>query len=165
MQNLGIDFKLLIAQAINFVLFFLVFKRFLAKPFAKFINDEQKNEAEKEKLAAEVAQKVEDVKKKQEALEKEMKKKTEKAILEAKKAGEEVRQNILEQANQEAQQIKEKAKKQAQETETSLLRKAEEKAVDLSFFMVDQALKDAITPELRKKITQAILKNSKAKVI
>src|SRR3989344_4575625 len=48
MEGLGIDLKLLIAQIINFGLFFYVFKRFLAKPFVSFIDEEKQKEAERE---------------------------------------------------------------------------------------------------------------------
>jgi len=165
MENLGIDLKLLIAQAINFALFFWVFKRFLAKPFGKFIQEEKKNEAEGERIAQELIKKEEELKAKKETLQKETKRKTDEAIAEAKKAAEVVKKEIIEQANIEAQQIKEKAKKQAQEMEMSLLQKAQEKAVELSFFIIDKALKDILTPDLRKEITQMILKNSGKKQV
>lgn len=165
MESLGIDLKLLIAQAINFGLFFWVFKRFLAKPFGKFIQEEKKNEVERERIGQELIKKEEELKAKKETLQKEAKKKTDEAIAEAKKAADVVRKEIIEQANVEVQQIKEKTKKQAQEVETSLLQKAQEKAVELSFFIVDKALKDILTPDLRKEITQMILRNSGKKQV
>ena len=46
MENLGINVKLIIAQIINFALFFLIYKKFIAKPFVNFINGEKKKEEE-----------------------------------------------------------------------------------------------------------------------
>lgn len=163
MENLGIDGKLLIAQLINFVLFYFVFKRFLAKPFSKFIENEKQLEQGKEKLTMELAKKEEELVKKQEALEKELKKKEDKIILEAKKTAEAVKKDILEQAHVEAQQVKEKGQKQAEQMEANIMKKAENRAVELSLFIVEQTLKDVMTPDLKKKVTQAILKSSKAK--
>ncbi len=163
MENLGIDLRLLIAQTINFALFFWVFKRFLAKPFGKFIQEEKKNEAERERIAQELLKKEEELKAKKETLQKEVKKKTDEAIAEAKKSADIVRNEIVEQASVEAQQIKEKAKKQTQEMKKKKIKKAKEKAVELSFFIVDKALKDILTADLRKEITQMMLKNSEKK--
>ena len=50
MENLGIDGKLLLAQMINFVLFFFLVKKFIVKPFTTFLNQERTNEEEKNKL-------------------------------------------------------------------------------------------------------------------
>ena len=41
MENLGIDIKLLIAQMINFGLFFFIIKKFVTKPFLNFVEDEK----------------------------------------------------------------------------------------------------------------------------
>jgi len=50
MENLGIDGKLLIAQLINFGIFFLLFAKFISKPFLKFLQQERRNEKDKESL-------------------------------------------------------------------------------------------------------------------
>jgi len=50
MENLGIDGKLLLAQVINFVLFFILVKQFMVKPFTGFLNQERKNEEDKNKM-------------------------------------------------------------------------------------------------------------------
>jgi F0F1-type ATP synthase membrane subunit b/b' len=39
MDKFGLDIKLLIAQVTNFAIFFFVFKKFMAKPFAQFVAD------------------------------------------------------------------------------------------------------------------------------
>ena len=50
MENLGIDGKLLLAQMINFALFFILVKQFMVKPFTSFLNQERKNEEEKNRM-------------------------------------------------------------------------------------------------------------------
>ena len=47
MENLGIDLKLMIAQSINFLLFFFIVKKFIAKPFTNFLEEEKNKEKEK----------------------------------------------------------------------------------------------------------------------
>jgi len=51
MEKLGVDIKLLIAQITNFILFFIVFKKLVSKPFKNFLDDERKKEELKEKLS------------------------------------------------------------------------------------------------------------------
>jgi F0F1-type ATP synthase membrane subunit b/b' len=41
MENLGIDGKLLSAQLINFILFFIIYKKYIAKPFMAFLKKEK----------------------------------------------------------------------------------------------------------------------------
>ena len=87
MENLGIDGKLLLAQVINFVLFFILVKQFMVKPFTSFMNQERINEEEKNRM-------LEKLKKSEEAgieAEKKMKEKMKKEFdilfVEAKKEG------------------------------------------------------------------------------
>src|SRR3990167_6759146 len=134
MEGLGIDLKLLIAQIINFGLFFYVFKRFLAKPFVSFIDEEKQKEAERE-TSLQKAKKLEDelLKKKQQAQEK---------------------------ARKEAQEIKKKAQKQIELEKETIYADAKEKVAKLSLFIVQNTLREVLSDDLRKKITERILKNS-----
>ncbi len=59
MEKLGVDLKLLIAQAINFILFFFIVKKYIAKPFSQFLKSEKENEKEKE-LSLQKAKKLEE---------------------------------------------------------------------------------------------------------
>ncbi len=164
MENLGIDLKLLIAQAINFALFFFVFKKFLVKPFSKFIAGEKNKEEEKEKLLAEAKKQEELLKKKEESLNATMKRQADKIVDEAKKSAELLKKEILDEAAKEAELIREKAKKQLGIEKETLNRSARDKVLEFSFFLVNKALKDFLTPEARKKITELILKSSPKKV-
>jgi len=57
MESLGVDVKLLIAQIVNFLLFFLIFKKFIAKPFSQFLVTEKQKEQERERILLELKQK------------------------------------------------------------------------------------------------------------
>lgn len=61
MDALGIDFKLLIAQLVNFLLFFLIFKKYIAKPFQQYISREKEalvKQQNSQKLAEEIIEKA-----------------------------------------------------------------------------------------------------------
>ena len=150
MDQLGIDIRQLVAQLINFVLFFLIFKKFIATPFQNFLNDERRKENERqnilEKLKKDEAGAAEERIRMKEITKKEF----EKVLLEAKK---------------EAEEIKIRAKKLIEEEKDKLNQAAKERMVDLSIAIIDKAFKDFLDEETKKKITQHILNNFGKKVV
>ena len=150
MDQLGIDIKQLVAQLINFVLFFLIFKKFIATPFQSFLNEERRKEKERqdilEKLKKDEAGALEEKMRMKEVTKKEF----EKVLLEAKK---------------EAEEIKIRAKKLIEEEKDKLNQAAKERMVDLSIAIIDKAFKDFLDEETKKKITQHILNNFGKKVV
>ena len=59
MDKLGIDVKLLIAQLVNFGLFFFIFQKFIAKPFLGLIKSEEKKEKAKHAFEVEMSEQKE----------------------------------------------------------------------------------------------------------
>lgn len=160
MESLGIDAKLLIAQVINFALFLFIFYRFISKPFLRFLDKEKKKDEEIKK-AHEKALKLEDeLAKKEQLLQQTLKNEREKVIEKAKKDAELVKQQILEEARDQGEKIRQKALKQIELDREAIYKEAREKINELSFYLINNALKDVLTDDLKKKITQQILKNS-----
>ena len=95
MENLGIDSKLLIAQLINFALFFFIFKKYLARPFLKFINDEKQNTEDKEKLLVKAKAMEEKLKENEKTMKAALKKESDAQIQEAKESAQKIRSNCL----------------------------------------------------------------------
>jgi F-type H+-transporting ATPase subunit b len=160
MENLGIDPKLLIAQIINFILFFFIVKKFIAKPFIQFINNEKNKEKEKEKL-------LNDLKKSEEAFifkEKEMKTKMKReineTITEAKKEASDLKKELMKQAEQEVQEMMLKSKEQLEQERIALYSEIKKKVVDLSVLIVNQALIDSLDEEMKKKVTAKIIEKA-----
>jgi len=54
MEALGIDIKLLLAQGINFILFAIIFKKFLYAPFRKYLHKQMGEEEEKVRILADL---------------------------------------------------------------------------------------------------------------
>ncbi len=159
MENLGVDGKLLIAQLINFALFFVVFKKYIAGPFMKFLKNERHKEEEKEKGLANIKRIEDDLEKREGEMRKEVKKEADKLITEAKDDAARVRQDIIDQANKEAESIIEKAKKAADEERQGLYKELKSKSVDLSLLLVNKALSEQLPEDVQKKITDHILTN------
>lgn len=164
MENLGIDVKLMLAQLINFVLFFVIIKKFVAKPFQSFLDKERENEKEKRRLL-EAAQKQEETAlARQKQFEKKMKDEFDKTLAEAKGEAAKIKQEILADASREGEAIKEAAKKDIERQKETLYKQVKRKVSDLSLFIVAKALREILDPEARKKISAKIL-NSLPKTI
>lgn len=161
MENLGIDGKLLLAQMINFVLFFILVKQFIVKPFTAFLNQERKNEEEKNRM-------LEKLKKSEEAgieAEKKMKEKMRKEFdvlfADAKKEASNMKTELIKQAENDAQEVREKSLKMLEEEKNILYREVKDKIVKTSLLIVENTLKDNLDETSRKKITGSIIKNYK----
>ncbi len=159
MENLGIDFKIMIAQAINFVLFFIIVKKFIAKPFSRFLEEEHDKEREKQRLLESAKKIEEDLKVKEQKMKAEGQKQMKLIIDETKKNAQILKEELAEEARKEAEGIKEKMKNQINEEKEALYKDVKKKVAELSFDIVNKGLKDALDEETQKKITQKILKN------
>lgn len=160
MENLGIDFKLLLAQTINFILFFVIFKKFIAIPFMKFFNSEKKKDLEREVLNMKMKKFEEEMIVKEAKFEASMKEKVAKILEDAKKTGAQIKAEMMTEAEYAASEIKVKASKDLMDEREKLFKEAKEKVFDLSIVMIREALKDVLDETTKKRITANILKNS-----
>lgn len=160
MENLGIDTKLLIAQLVNFVIFFIIFKKFLAAPFMKFINKERAAEEESRKAHEEAGKMKEKFAEEEKSFRAKMKKSVDAEIERAKKEGESMREEIVAKARQEAEQIVASSKEQIHEERRSLEKEMKVKAGELSVLMINHALKEYLTDDAQKRLTEHIIANA-----
>lgn len=161
MENLGIDIKLLVAQIINFVLFFIIFKKFVAKPFVGFLNEEKNKEKQRDELLGKLKKDEEELSLKEKQIRNNIKKETDLILEQVKKDASVVKKDILDQAKKEAEDIKSRADKQLLEDRNKLYTEVKDKITELSFIIVEKALKDNLDEESKRKITDDIIKNSK----
>ena len=159
MENLGIDGKLMLAQLINFALFFYLLKKYIAGPFLKFLNQERQNEKEKEALLNRIKKGEEELLEKDRKLNDDMKKQLSLALERAKNDGLKLKESIIAEAKKEALTIKEKAHKEIKEDRDKLYQDVKNKVADLSIIITEKALKEFLDDEAKKKITSHILRN------
>jgi len=159
MENLGIDTKLLIAQAINFAIFLIVFKKFLAKPFASFITEEKRKQEEADTALEKAKKQEEAMTAKMQKIEDEKNKEVNHMIQEVKDEATSLKKQMMSDAHEEIKQMKEKAKKDMDRERDDLEREMQDKVLNLSFYIVNKVLKDVLPDESKKQITTAILKN------
>ena len=159
MEQLGIEPKLLLAQIVNFSIFFLIFQRFMAKPFIAFIKKERKNEEERQKALEQITTQEQRLAEEEKEFKQKMRKAIDEEIKKAKEQGVAVREDIVAQAHKEAEGIVAQARKQIEDERASMYRDAKTKIGNLSVTIVDKALKDYLTEDAQKRITQHIVQN------
>lgn len=159
MENLGIDGKLLLAQLINFGLFFILFKKYIARPFFTFLSQEKEKEKEKEDLLAKLKKGEEELFIKENEMKKKLQKEEEEMVEKAKKEAALIREELIREANKEKETIIAKGKKQIEEERQKLNKTVKHTVGELSIFLVNQALHDYLDVESKKKLTTYILKN------
>ena len=164
MENLGIDGKLLLAQMINFVLFFILVKKFVVKPCTSFLNQERKNEEEKTKLLEKLKKSEEVAIEAEKKAKEKMKKEFDVLFVQAKKEAQNLRADLIKQAESDAQEIRNKSKKLLEDERNSLYREVKDKIVKTSLMIVESTLRESLDESSRKKITGAIIKNYKGRI-
>jgi len=159
MENLGIDGKLLLAQIINFILFFILVKKFVVRPFSAFLNQERKNEEEKIKLLDKLKKSEEAGIEAEKKMKEKMKKEFDVLFIQAKKEAQVLRSDLIKQAESDAQEIRDKNKKLLEEEKNLLYREVKDKIVKTSLMIVENTLKESLDESVRKKVTGMIIKN------
>lgn len=159
MENLGIDGKLLLAQMINFVLFFILVKQFMIKPFTGFLNQERKNEEDKNKMLEKLKKSEDANLEAEKKMKDKMKKEFDALFVEAKKEAQSMKEDLIKQAEADALEIKEKNKKLIEEEKNLLYREVKDKIIKTSLMIVESTLKESLDESSRKKVTGAIIKN------
>lgn len=159
MENLGIDIKLLIAQLINFGIFFLIIKKFVAKPFTAFLNEERNKDEEKNRLLDKLKKSEEAAIESEKKMRERVKKELDIIFSQSKKEAQEMRGELVKQAENDAQEIRDKSKKQLEEEKNVLYREVKDKIVKTSLIIVEKALKESLDETSRKQVTNFIIKN------
>ena len=159
MENLGIDYKLMIAQVINFGLFFIIFKKFIAKPFLNLIKEEEENAKKNEQLKSKLLKQDEEIELRRNSFKDELNKKEDDLISSAKDRAKAVELKIIEDAEEDAKRIKKDALLEIESEKQDLYKQLKNKISQLSLIIVDKSLKEVLNEDTKRKITSAIIKN------
>lgn len=151
--------KLLIAQIINFALFYFIFKKFIAKPFSAFFNLEIEKEKEKEKILDKLKKQEEEMIQKEKIARQNLKKEADEVLGNARVEGEQLKKEILQSAKKESDEIVKKSRRQIEEERIQMEADLNKKALQLAMLTVSKGLNQFLTEEMQKAITANILKN------
>jgi F-type H+-transporting ATPase subunit b len=159
MENLGIDTKLIIAQLVNFIILFFVFKKFISNPFVKFINEERRKDEEKNKLLGDLNERAAALEAQKMNLRQEQKKEMEKVMTEIRTEATQLKEELVQKAHKEAEEIITKSKRQIEEERVELYKELKQKVVTVSTLMVEKGLQNFLNEQEQRNITQNILEN------
>ena len=159
MEALGIDGKLLLAQGINFLIFYFIFNRYIAKPFGKFLKKERQLEEEKNLLMSNLRKGEEQRKEQEIQMKKELRAQTEVEMKKMREQAEAMRAEIVTKAEKEASEILHKTQLQLDAERDQLHTEVKKKVGELSLVLISKGLHEYLTPDLKKQLTNHILNN------
>lgn len=155
--KLGIEWKLIIAQIINFTILLFVLKKFLYAPLVKFMN------VRKEKIIAglEKAEQAEQAfEKLQEQKEQEfakIHKQAQSIIVKAKETGDQKQQEIITAAEKKAQKVIDDAKTQIHAEKKEMIKQVRSDIADLIAEATSKILEQEMTEQKQKDLTRKTL--------
>lgn len=156
--KLGIDFKLLIAQIINFLVLLWLLHHFLYKPLIKNLEARSKKAKEIEEGEREIQRKRKEMEKREEEMIKKTKEKTKEILEEAEMISKEEKEKILERAEEEVRKILKEAKERA---EIEIKRTKEEERKEIrkeAVKILKEVLSSSLTKKLHQKYTEDLLR-------
>lgn len=159
MENIGVDPKLLLAQLINFGLFFFLYKKFVAGPFVKTMAEEKRRDEERKKLAEIAATQKEMLASEEKSAREEIRRKTEESLKAVHAAAEAERVMLIKKAKEEADHLMQKTAKQIEEEKAQMQESYKDALAKVSTLTVEHALKDYLTEDMQKQINNRILTN------
>lgn len=160
MEALGIDGKLLFAQIVNFVLFFFIFKRFLAGPFVKFMDKQKKEALEKSTFLEKLEKEKEEMESREEVIVKKAQTEAAQIIADAKETAKKIEEKSHRKAQEEILVLKQQLKKQLEEEEKVLRDRVKQDVMSTSSELVRLVLKDTIDSKLQTQIVANLLKKA-----
>lgn len=159
MENLGIDVKLLIAQLVNFAIFFIVFKLLIAEPFMKYLKNEKKKEEEREVMTKKLQEGETILEGKEKEMLKKAKAEGDEIIAKAKEDAEKVKEDIIAEAHKQAEAEIAKAKEQITAEREAMQKDVKNQVITVSNLIVQKGLEDYLTADAQKQVTQNVLKH------
>ncbi len=163
MENLGVDFKLLLAQLINFGLFFFLYKKFVAGPFVSVMKNEKAKDKERKRIQEEAEKQRETLAAQEKAAKAEIQKKTEESLKEIHKSIEAEKALLMKKAHEDSQAVVKRAEKQIDEERNKMEKEYKESLAKVSVMTVENVLKDFLTEDMQKQINAKVLSNLEKK--
>lgn len=162
-ETFHLDWKLFLAQAVNFVIVVFVLWRFAFKPLAKNLAERAKTIEKSLKQAKEIAEQREEMLKlrKQAVLEAQVE--TKKIIGEAGERAKKFEENMRVKTQEHAQVIFNKAKRDIEEEKKQMFSEVRKEAAELVVAAMEKILQENMPPDLDKKMAEKTIDSIAAK--
>lgn len=153
-ETFHLDWKLFLAQLVNFAIVVFVLWRFAFKPLAKNLNERTKTIEKSLKHAKDIENQHKEILALKENAVFEAKIDAKKIIDEAAEKSKKLEEEMRLRMKNEAQKILEKTKSEIEEEKVKMLADARQETADLVVVAMEKVLKEKITPALDRQIAE-----------
>ncbi len=155
--KLGIDYKLIIAQAVNFVLLLVILQRLAYKPVLKMLNDRTEKINKSLKQAQKIEEELKNTEETKIAEIKKAKEESQRIIKEAQDSAEKKSLEALEKTRTKTKEIVEKAKQEIRSEKEKSVAEAKKEIADISILIAKKIIGNSIDEKEQKKIVNDVL--------
>lgn len=156
MGSLGIDLKLLVVQVFNFLVLLLILKKWVYKPFVRFLDERAKKIHESLKASEKIRAEVKDFEKKKEEELAILREKSRETLEKVREEALIEKRAILDQTDRESRSILEEAGKQIEAEKKAAVKDLQKEVSDLSFEIVKKVLGDLDEEKAHRLIDQVL---------
>lgn len=156
-EKLGIDPKLLIAQAVNFILLLIILQRIGYKPILKMLNDRTEKIEKSLKQAKKIEEELQNTEKTKIAEIKKAKYEAQEIIKQANELAEKKAQEMIEGTKVKTQEIVASAKQEIQAEKESSVQEAKKEIAEISIQIAKKIIKNNFDESKEKEAANDIL--------
>ncbi len=156
-RQLGIDWKLLIAQIINFAILFFLLKKFLLKPILGLLEARRQKIEKSLKDAERIEKELTEIKEKREDILKNANQKAEEILGEAKEIAESRKTEIINATKKESEKILEEAKISIEREKQKLVDEARGDIAELVILATEKIVKEKLDEEKDRELVKEVL--------
>ena len=158
MEQLGLDFKLIAFQLINFGILFVVLKKFLYAPITGYLERRIKTVSENEELRQTLEKNKKSLDQEKETLEDKNKSKMQEMVKEAKREASAIKRTAEQEAKAEADRILSKAQETASILKDRKTKEAQNTMQSVARETAQDILGDLLTEKQKETFTKAAIK-------
>jgi len=159
-HNLGIDWRLLLFQAINFLVLLAILHRFVFKPLFDILARRKKKIEEGLAFSQTMEHEKKEWEARKDGMLTEARKSASEKIAEAQKKALALEKEILDDAKAKAELLASSRARQAEEERRKIIDRSGRDILDIAFSMAKKALVHKMTPQEDKKFTESFVKRS-----
>lgn len=160
---LGVNWKMLISQGVNFLLLVVLLKWLLYKPVLKLLNERQQKISDFMELAEKTKKEAAELEEKNRQKIDEAKKQVREYLEEAKTQAKEEAQKIHEDAQVEAKKFTDKARQEIISDREKMVRDLKSELADLILLASGKLTRKTIKPEIQKELVDEVIRDLKEK--
>jgi len=161
LDNLGVQWQLLLAQVVNFFILLVLLKKFLYKPMLKFLRERRQGIEEGLKKSELADQKFTEMRELQARELSKTRQEAQKIISEAKKRAEEAKSQIMAQAKKETESLFAKAEKDMEQVKTQRIEQAEQEIGRLAIEGMEYLVREKMSQEQRTALADEAIQHVK----